>query len=337
VARALSEQTVVITGASSGIGRAAALRFAVAGARVVLAARHEPSLEETAAEIRNRGGDALVVPTDVTDAAAVAALANAAAAWSGRMDTWVNAAAVAIYGRADDLSPRDFARVMDVNYLGTVHGCLAALPHLRAAGGGVLVNVSSVLGARAIPLQSAYVASKWAVRGFSDTLRMELQESDDDIAVTTILPSSIDTPLFAHAAVRGAGWRPRPVPPVYAPDVVARAIVRAAEHPTREVVVGSAGAVLNAMQRLAPAATDRLMTLGHLASRVQQRGAGRTAVNVEHAAPGALVGDFQGPVMRHSTYTSLVAQHPTVGRALGAAAVAALLVRRRRRGSPTSV
>jgi NAD(P)-dependent dehydrogenase (short-subunit alcohol dehydrogenase family) len=233
VTRPLAEQVVVV-GASTGIGRATALALGRRGARVVCAARSVQALGTLVAQIESAGGTALAVPTDVTDPAAVRALADAAEAQYGRIDTWVNNAAVLTAGTVEQTTDEEFDRVMRVNFLGQVHGVHAALPALRRAGGGVVIGVSSVEGVRAVPLHGPYTASKWALRALYDCLRVELAQEGVPIAVTTILPASIDTPFFEHARSK-VGAMPKPPPPVYAPELVAEAIARAAEHPRREI------------------------------------------------------------------------------------------------------
>lgn len=308
--RAAADQVVVITGASSGIGRATALEFARRGARVVCAARTAPALDSLVAEIIEDGGEAISVPTDVTDAAAVRVLAEAAEAAFGRIDTWVNDAAVAVWGRVEDITDEEFEQVMRVNFMGQVHGVHAALPALRRAGGGVLIGVSSMEGVRAVPLHAPYTASKWALRGLYDCLRMELMEAKEPIAVTTILPGPIATPFFEHARSK-VGAMPKPPPPVYAPEVVARAIVKASVAPTREVPVGGAAIGFYLGQRFSPALSDAVMSLRRLAVDAQRANRPDTGTdNVDGAVdePGRVRGSHVGRVLEHSAFTALFGQ-----------------------------
>ena len=313
--KTLSEQVVVIAGASSGIGRASALAFAEAGAKVVCAARGVQALDTVVAEIRERGGDAVAVPADVADPAAVRALAEAAEQRYGRIDTWVNVAAVGVWGRVEDITDAEFDRVMRVNFLGHVHGVHAALPALRRAGGGTIIGVSSVEGVRAVPLQAPYAASKFALRALYDCLRMELAQDGEPIAVTTILPASVATPFFEHARSK-LGVMVKPPPPVYAPEVVAASIVHAAQHPRREIPVGGAAAFLMLGQRLSPALTDALLSLRKLGQDSQLTDRPDNGVdNLDSAAggPGQVRGSFPGLVLEHSPFTRLIGRLPRPG------------------------
>lgn len=332
--RALSEQVAVVTGASSGIGRAAALEFANRGATVVLAARGEEALSALAQQIRAQGGEALSVPTDVAEYDQVRALARRAVEAYGRIDTWVNNASIHLYARFPDISPEEFTRVMQVNLMGQVHGTAAALEEMRGSG-GVIIGVSSVEALRAVPLQAPYVTSKWALRGFYDVVRMELMEEKSPVAVTTVLPASIDTPLFAHARSK-IGAVPKPPPPVYAPEAVARAIAHAAVHPSREVTVGGAGVQFGALQHWAPAFTDRVMSihkLGFAGQKSDEPDTGTDNVDAGAAGPGAVRGGYKGRVFDRSRYTEVLGQRPRAVRVAGvaAAALVPLAIRRVRR------
>lgn len=252
---------VVITGASSGIGRASALRFAREGADVVVAARRGEALETLAEECRRHGVRALPVVTDVTDAAAVDRLAQQAVASFGRIDVWVNLASVSVFGALHVTPVEDVRRVIDVNVMGYVHGARSALEHMRRQGRGVLVNVSSVVGEVPQPYTAAYSMAKAAVRALSVSLRSELWlDGAKDIHVVTVLPATYDTPFFQHAA-NYSGRRAQPLPPVYAPQRAARGVVDAVRRPRREVTVGLGGRLMRAQHRVAPAFTETMMAV----------------------------------------------------------------------------
>jgi short-subunit dehydrogenase len=252
----LTEQVMVITGASSGIGLVTAKQAAERGARLVLVARNDKDLQHAVADIRRRGGRAIHVVADVADREQVEGIAETTIRGFGRIDTWVNNAAVSMYGRITDLSVQDMRRQMDVNYWGQVYGSLTAVRHLRTRG-GALINVGSALCDRAIPLQANYCAAKHALKAFTDALRMELEEAGVPISVTLVKPASIDTPFFDKAKTY-LGVEPQPVPPVYAPEVVSEVILEAAQRPVREVIAGGSGAKLSAA-RFAPRLADLYM------------------------------------------------------------------------------
>lgn len=252
----IHEQVMVITGASSGIGLVTAKQAAAAGARVVLAARNARDLERAVAQIRQSGGRAISVVADVADAGQVERIAESAVREFGRIDTWVNNAAVSMYGRVMELAIEDMRRQMDVNFWGYVYGSRAAVQRMRQSG-GALINVASALSDRAIPLQVNYCAAKHAIKALTDGLRMELEEEGVPVSVTLVKPASIDTPFFDKAKTY-LRVEPQPVPPVYAPEVVSEVILHAAQHPIRELIAGGAGAKLSAA-RFAPRLADLYM------------------------------------------------------------------------------
>lgn len=334
MSRPLNRHVVVITGASSGIGRVTAVRFGAEGAAVVLAARGRRALDATAIEVEAAGGTALVVPTDVADFGQVQALARTAAERFGRIDTWVNGASVSLYGTMSDLEVPDIARLVQVNLMGQVHGVKAVLPIMRSQGTGTIIAVSSGLGARSVPLQVPYSASKRAVIGLMEGLRMEERRAGTGVVLTTVLPSSINTPLFDHAPSAMA-VRPAPIPPVYDPAVVADAIVFAAAHPRRDLYVGAAAALLDLLERVSPSLADRVLAVGGQAFRRQQRsepdGGQGNLYESAVTGEGSARGQFGRFAFRHSAYTRVFGRHPNLGRAT--AATAALLAARRLRSS----
>jgi short-subunit dehydrogenase len=329
--RPIHEQVAVVTGASQGIGRATTLLFASRGASVVAAARNEEALHALATEA---GGRVEPIVADVADAAQVERVAQRAVDRFGRIDTWVNNAGISVYAAAEDLEPDEMERVVAVNLLGVMHGSRAAIPHLRGAGGGAIVNVGSALSDRAIPLQSAYVASKHGVAGFSEALRLEMAEDASGIDVVLIMPSSMNTPLFGFARSK-LGVQPMPVPPVYDPRVVAEAVVHAAEHGGREIVVGGWGKLLTIGQWLSPSLLDRYMLHGarawkqQLTRRVDDR---RDNLFEPSTGPGSVTGDFGRDAKSTSRYTMVFELHPWRKRAANAALLMAALTAVRRIG-----
>lgn len=254
--RALAGQVVVVTGASAGVGRAVARAFGAAGARVALLARTREALEAAAAEIRHAGGEARVLPLDVADAGAVDAAADEVVSAWGRLDVWVNDAMVSVFAPAAEIRPAEYRRVMEVNYLGAVHGTLAALRHMRRRGAGTIVQIGSALAYRSIPLQAAYCASKAALRGFTDSLRSELHHEESPVRLSMVHLPALNTPQFEVVRNR-LPRHGRPVAPVYQPEVAARAVLYAAERAPRELWVGwpTAKAILG--QHVVPGLLDR--------------------------------------------------------------------------------
>jgi NAD(P)-dependent dehydrogenase (short-subunit alcohol dehydrogenase family) len=299
----LEDQVIVITGGTSGIGLATAKRAAKRGARVVLCSRNEPELRETVGSIEAAGGVARSVVADVANQEDVERLAATAIEAFGTIDTWVNNAGVSFYGHLTEVAIEDMRRLFEVNFWGTVYGARAAVSRLRGSG-GALINIGSIVSDRAIPLQGAYSASKHAVKGLTDALRMELEEEGAPISVTLIKPSAIDTPYFQHAKNYMA-VEPKPPAPVYAPEVVANAILRAAEHPVRDITIGGGGRLISALGTALPRLTDFYMERAMFESQRTDIPAGERADNLYVHSPeeGMERGGYRGHVMQSSAYT----------------------------------
>ncbi|HJQ85458.1 MAG TPA: SDR family oxidoreductase [Candidatus Binatia bacterium] len=253
-----SPGTVVVTGASAGVGRATALAFAKRGAAVGLLARGPDGLEAARREIEATGGRALARPTDVADADAVEAAAAAVEHELGPIDVWVNNAMVSVFSPAKDMQAEEFRRVTEVTYLGVVHGTLAALRRMRPRDRGTIVQVGSALAYRSIPLQSAYCAAKHAIVGFTAALRCELIHDRSRVHLTMVHLPALNTPQFSWSKTR-LPRRPQPVPPIFQPEVAAAAIVWAAAHRRRELWVGAPTVLAIVANRVAPALLDRYL------------------------------------------------------------------------------
>ncbi|MHC5735519.1 SDR family oxidoreductase [Nostoc sp.] len=256
--KSINQQVVAIVGASSGIGRETAMKFARRGAKVVVAARSELGLKTLVEEIQSFGGEAIAVVADVSDFEQVKAIADKTVAKYGRLDTWVNAAATGIIAPFEKITPEEFQRVIDVNLMGQVYGAMAALPYLKQEGRGALIHISSMEGRRSLPLQSPYSAAKHGLEGFIEALRVELQHEKWPISVTSILPSTINTPFYNKVRTK-LGVKPSGIPPYYDASLVADAILYVAEHSTRDFIVGDVGKVLDLAQRISPSLVDSLL------------------------------------------------------------------------------
>jgi NADP-dependent 3-hydroxy acid dehydrogenase YdfG len=283
--RSAAGSVVAITGASAGVGRAVAVAFGRNGWRVALIARGPERLASAAQAVEEVGGQALVFPADVADAGAIeAAAAEIVARW-GRIDVWINNAMASVFGPATALSPDEIRRVTEVTYLGQVHGTLAALRHMQERDEGTIVQIGSALSYRSIPLQSAYCAAKFAVRGFTDSLRSELQHERSRIRLTMVQLPAVDTPQFdwVRSHLRS---ELQPVPPIHGPEAVAAAIVRAAREAPRELWVGSptVQAILGTM--VAPGLLDGMMARRAWEGQMTGKPAPRRDGNLFEAPPG---------------------------------------------------
>ncbi|AWN45260.1 short-chain dehydrogenase [Methylobacterium terrae] len=318
----LREQVIVVTGASSGIGLATARMAAERGARVVLAARSGDVLDRLADEF---GARALAVTADVGNPDEVRAIADRAIATFGGFDTWVNVAGLTVYGPLREIAREDHERLIRTNFWGTVNGSLVAAEHLRERG-GALVNVGSIASDLAFPFQGLYAASKHAVKGFTDTLRMELIAEGAPVSVTLVKPASVDTPLPDRAR-NYMDRQPTLPPPIYPPEEVARAILHAAVHPQRDIFVGGGGKLFVMGKEFAPGAYDELAPA--IIALQKRSEPPRDPAGALHAPvrAGEERGDPPVPVMRRSAYTRATL-HPlaSAGIAAGVAATAAVLL-----------
>ncbi len=326
----IEQQVVVVVGASSGIGRETALRFAERGAKLVVSARSEQGLHSLVDEIQRAGGEVTAIVADVAEFEQVKAVADRAVQAYGRLDTWVHLASVAMWATFEQTTPAEFKRIVDVNLTGQAYGAMAALPHLRREGRGALIHISSGEAKLSIPLQSAYTASKHGMVGFLNALRLELQHEGVPISVTNVMPAGINTPFFNKARTK-LGVKPRPLPPIYQPHLVADAILYAAEHPTRDIIVGGAGKAGIMTQRVSPRLLDAfLLRAAFTLQRTDDPKSEDAPHNLFEPIAGydRITGDFNEQAKSWSVYTWL-ATHPNmrravVGTALGAVALLAV-------------
>lgn len=315
----LGEQVMVITGASSGIGLATARMAAKRGARLVLAARSENALRQLTGEINGQVGKAVSVVADVSKREDVEAIARKAQEAFGGFDTWVNNAGIGMYGKLEEVEVADMRKLFETNLWGLVYGSLEAVKYLKQRG-GALINVGSTESDRAVVLQGAYAASKHAVKGFTDVLRMELEDEGAPVSVTLIKPGAIDTP-FPLNAKNYLKSKPQHVPPVYAPDAVAEAILHCAETPVRDVFVGAGGKMNAALGYFAPRLADKYMESSVISgTKSDKPPRPREANGLDRPSENlAERGDYEGHVAQTSLYTK-ASLHPAVTAALVAGA-----------------
>lgn len=321
--KSLSAQTIVITGASSGIGLVSARMAAERGARLVVAARSEEAVKQLADEINEAGGEAVHVVADVGNEEDVRHIAETARERFGGFDTWVNNAGVSIYGKIMEIPSEDHRRLFETNFWGVVYGSRIAAEYLKRRG-GALINVGSTLSDRAIPIQGMYSASKHAVKGFTDALRMELEAEGAPVSVTLIKPGAINTPYTQHAK-NYLDNEPTLPPPVYAPEVVAEAILYCAENPERDVFAGGGGKAISVSEKYAPRLTDKAMEWTMESMQQSDRPPRSREDNGLYKAAGQLKerGQYEGHVSESSLYTK-ASLHPltTTALVLGVAGLA---------------
>ncbi len=252
-------ETVVITGASAGIGRATARLYGERGANVALIARGQAGLDGAVRNVEDAGGKALAIPADVADYAQVEEAARQAEEFFGPIDVWINVAFTSVFSPFAEVTAEEFRRVTEVSYLGFVHGTMAALSRMRPRGTGTIVQVGSALGARSIPLQSAYCGAKHAINGFTSSLRCELLHEGSGVHITVVQMPAVNTPQFSWVRSR-LPRHPQPVPPIYQPEVAARGILYAADHPRRrQYWIGASTAATVAANKFVPALLDRYL------------------------------------------------------------------------------
>jgi NAD(P)-dependent dehydrogenase (short-subunit alcohol dehydrogenase family) len=330
-------QTVVITGASAGIARATARRYGARGANLGLIARGQTGLEGAAQDVVAAGGQAITVPADVADHAQVEKAASEIEAAFGPIDVWINVAFATVFAPFAEITPDEFRRVTEVSYLGFVNGTMVALDRMRRRDAGTIVQVGSALGARSIPLQSAYCGAKHAINGFTSALRCELLHEHSNVQVTVVQMPAVNTPQFSWVLSR-LPRHPQPVPPIYQPEVAARAVVFAADHPGRaQYWVGGSTVATLVANKIAPALLDRyLARTGYDAQQTAPDvPAGSRPDNLFDPADGAQGADYGAHGMfddraHHRSAQLWASHHPALAgsMAAGAALAGGMLARK---------
>ena len=302
----LNEQVIVITGATSGIGLKTARMAAEKGAKLVLSARNQVALDKLVNEINQNGGEAIAQAADVASEEAVKKISETAINTFGGFDTWVNNAGVSIYGRLTEVPNSDSRRLFDTNFWGVVNGSRVAAEYLKE-NGGAIINMGSTLSEIAVPIQGMYSASKHAVKGFTDALRVELEEAGAPISVTLIKPSAVNTPYPQHVK-NYMDEDPAMPPPVYAPETVAEAVLHCAENPTRDLFVGGGGKALAMMRKVAPRVTDKVVETMMFESQKTDREVPDEFVSLYESNDSRLMenGNHEGVVIPFSPYTKAV-------------------------------
>lgn len=299
-------QVAVVFGASSGIGRLTALELAKRGAKVCAAARGEEGLKSLIAEIESSGGEAFYVVADTADFEQVKAVAEKTVQRYGRIDTWIHVAAVFLFATVEKSEPEEYKQLIEINLLGQIYGAKAALPHLKEKG-GALIHISSVEAYRAAPYQSAYGASKGGLTGFLKVLRVELEHDRIPVSVTEIQPAAINTPIYRTARNKMT-FKPRPVPPIYHPQIVVEAILYAAENQVRDLVAGAAGLGVVYAERFSPLLADWAAgTVGYIGQNSGEASDGNFAGNLFEPITGKdkVEGEFSGEQLNSDPYTWL--------------------------------
>ncbi|MBA8823117.1 NAD(P)-dependent dehydrogenase (short-subunit alcohol dehydrogenase family) [Saccharopolyspora lacisalsi] len=332
-----TQQVVVVTGASGGIGRAVARAYGQRGARVALLARGTKGLDGAATDVRQGGGEPLPIELDVSDSDKVIDAADRVENALGPIDVWVNAAFSAVFAPVTEIEPREFRRVTEVDYLGFVHGTLAALRHMRPRDRGAIVQVGSALAYRGVPLQAPYCASKHAIQGFHESLRCELLHERSGVSTTMVQLPAVNTPQFSWVLSR-LPRHPQPLPPIYQPEVAARAVLHAGDHPKRrEYWIGGSTVGTLLANALAPGLLDRYLARNGYSAQQSDQDDPALATNLWEPADGpdgrdyGAHGVFDRSSHRHSR--QLWASHNHSALAAAGAAVTAVglaLLRRRR-------